>query len=71
MDFVQCKGSEAELVQCEQNDWGDNQCRHTEDAGVRCEGSMSVGKSLSFNTSTFNFNITKAYRFHRNQNVTV
>ncbi|XP_033634052.1 scavenger receptor cysteine-rich type 1 protein M130-like isoform X1 [Asterias rubens] len=42
MDYVQCKGSEAELVQCEQNDWGDNQCRHTEDAGVRCEGSMSV-----------------------------
>ncbi len=52
MDHVRCTGNEAELIQCLQNDWGDNQCRHTEDAGVRCEGSMSVGKSsFSFHST--------------------
>ncbi|XP_038079312.1 scavenger receptor cysteine-rich domain superfamily protein-like isoform X2 [Patiria miniata] len=44
MNHVQCEGTEAELVHCQQSQWRDNQCRHTEDAGVRCEGEMRTGE---------------------------
>ncbi|XP_022109511.1 scavenger receptor cysteine-rich type 1 protein M130-like isoform X2 [Acanthaster planci] len=43
LNHVRCDGSEAELVHCPQSQWRDNQCRHTEDAGVRCEGASGTG----------------------------
>jgi len=36
-DNVQCVGTEAMLVDCLANALGDNDCTHTEDAGVACQ----------------------------------
>ena len=38
LDNVQCLGTEASLDRCPNNGWGNHNCRHSEDAGVRCEG---------------------------------
>ena len=36
MDEVECDGTETSLDECPRNDWGDEDCMHYEDAGVRC-----------------------------------
>ena len=36
LDEVDCLGSEQRLEQCLSNSWGDNDCWHFEDAGVKC-----------------------------------
>ena len=36
LDEVQCTGSETRLIDCPANTLGDNDCTHSEDAGVRC-----------------------------------
>ena len=37
LDNVQCSGTEQRLVACPANPVGDHDCRHHEDAGVRCQ----------------------------------
>jgi hypothetical protein len=41
LDEVQCKGTEQNLSSCAYTDWGNNDCSHGEDAGVKCS---STGK---------------------------
>ena len=38
LDEVQCTGSESRLIDCPANPLGVSDCRHREDAGVRCRG---------------------------------
>ena len=45
LDNVGCNGSEHSLLNCTANEVGMNNCDHSEDAGVRCEGTLH-GKSL-------------------------
>lgn len=39
LDNVQCSGSESRLIDCPANPVGLHNCRHSEDAGVRCQDS--------------------------------
>ena len=38
LDNVECNGSEPSLLNCTSNEVGMNNCDHSEDAGVRCNG---------------------------------
>ena len=36
LDNLDCEGDERDLWECDHNDWGDTDCYHFEDAGIRC-----------------------------------
>ena len=42
LDEVQCSASDHYLSECRHNGWGNNDCSHTEDAGVACTGSSKL-----------------------------
>ena len=37
MDELECNGTETRLDQCTFRGWGNSDCSHSEDAGVKCE----------------------------------
>lgn len=46
LDNVHCSGLEDSIDQCEHNGWGAHNCRHSEDAGVVCEGERTGGMKV-------------------------
>ena len=42
LDNVICRGDESSLLDCEHEPVGVHNCDHSEDAGVRCEGKLSI-----------------------------
>ena len=40
VDNVVCSGTESSLLECNTNPIGQHNCNHSEDAGVRCEGTI-------------------------------
>lgn len=65
LDNLSCGGGENSLWECEGNAWGDENCSHSEDIGVICDGpipAMGNGTNGSFNgtngTSNFTGNVT-------------
>ncbi|XP_066267217.1 neurotrypsin-like [Branchiostoma lanceolatum] len=49
LDDMECLGNETSLSQCTHKDWGDNNCKHEEDAGVVCY-EWKAGFSASLNS---------------------
>ena len=42
LDDVQCRGTEARLIDCQHRPLGQHNCAHVEDAGVRCVASGTL-----------------------------
>lgn len=42
LDEVRCTGNEEMLVNCSTQGVGEHDCDHSEDAGVRCEGTQQT-----------------------------
>ncbi|XP_072494134.1 antigen WC1.1-like [Notamacropus eugenii] len=42
LDDVQCRGMESSLWECPASPWGQNDCKHEEDAGVMCSGFVKL-----------------------------
>lgn len=45
MDNMYCRGNEQRLDQCNFNGWGHNNCDHSEDVHIECEGITDVSAS--------------------------
>ena len=52
MDNVHCVGNETHLEDCSFQGWGIHNCRHYEDAGVRCSNSECVSHQDTRNNCT-------------------
>ena len=46
VDNVVCRGTESSLLECRHNTIGQHNCDHSEDAGVRCDGTYCFTLSL-------------------------
>ncbi|KAM5174134.1 LOW QUALITY PROTEIN: antigen WC1.1-like [Callospermophilus lateralis] len=51
LDEVQCRGREPSLWACAAAPWGQSDCKHEEDAGVRCSGELMGPFSFSDTSS--------------------
>ena len=42
LDNVECDGTESSLLECQSNPIDVHNCDHSEDAGVRCQGTVHL-----------------------------
>ncbi|XP_045151931.1 antigen WC1.1-like [Echinops telfairi] len=47
LDNVQCRGRESSLWACAAQPWGPSNCKHEEDAGVRCSGERTTSPPIN------------------------
>ncbi|XP_048643517.1 antigen WC1.1-like [Marmota marmota marmota] len=52
LDEVQCRGREPSLWACAATPWGQSDCKHEEDAGVRCSGERTTAHPTQRSTSS-------------------
>ncbi|KAM9672371.1 antigen WC1.1-like isoform 2-T2 [Trichechus inunguis] len=52
LDEVRCRGRESSLWACAAQPWGQNNCKHEEDAGVRCSGKRTTSSLTIGGTSS-------------------
>ncbi|KAG3292462.1 antigen WC1.1-like [Ictidomys tridecemlineatus] len=52
LDEVQCQGREPSLWACAAAPWGQSDCKHEEDAGVRCSGERTTTRPTRRRTSS-------------------
>ena len=55
LDEVRCVGSETRLVDCPANSFGDEDCSHSEDAGVSCDTALGRYERLLLNVAMIVF----------------
>ena len=60
LDEVQCTTGDRNLSECSHNGWGNNDCSHSEDAGVAC-----TEKGLLCETFSYKNVLKDFYRLHR------
>nr|XP_023420690.1 antigen WC1.1-like [Cavia porcellus] len=53
LDEVQCRGRESSLWDCARAPWGQSDCKHEEDAGVRCSGERTTVPSTPIGNNSF------------------
>ncbi|XP_044531204.1 scavenger receptor cysteine-rich type 1 protein M130-like [Gracilinanus agilis] len=53
LDEVQCRGKESSLWDCPAEPWGQNDCKHDEDAAVMCSGRITKTVPASLNPGFF------------------
>ncbi|XP_016077205.1 PREDICTED: antigen WC1.1-like [Miniopterus natalensis] len=52
LDEVQCRGRESSLWACAAEPWGQSNCKHEEDAGVRCSGKRTTVPPIHRSTTS-------------------
>ena len=67
LENVQCNGSEVNLDECAYSGWTakPQYCNHTKDAGVICNGKLSVNKLITCKDYVVNISLTLAFRCRR------
>ncbi|KAK2725709.1 hypothetical protein QYM36_000264 [Artemia franciscana] len=63
LDEMRCGGNESNILSCPRNPWGQHNCKHSEDAGVRCFPIFD-SKGLSFGESKLKLDKTQKGMTH-------